>query len=294
MGISEILLSKRVRRNVRSRQPRPSVPTTQTIRIRPLTTAADYAACVELQELVWGAGGETIPPIMLLVSQEVGAIAAGAFDHDGRLLGCVFGLTGLRNGRVAHWSHMLAVRPEARDQGIGRRLKRYQRARLLAMNVSTTYWTFDPLVARNAHLNLNRLGATVEEYVPDMYGSGDKSPLDRGIGTDRFVVRWDLRRRAPTGPREVTRAALSPVVNAIEGVGGSSVPAELPLPRSASVRVEIPRDIHALRDREPEQARAWRTTTRRVFLYYMKRGYRVRRFYRNPRDDRRFYVLAKG
>ncbi len=235
-----------------------------TVRIRPLTAPADYAACVQLQELVWGEGDETIPPIMLQVSQKVGAIAAGAFDPQGRLLGCVFGLTGLRHGRVAHWSHMLAVRPEARDQGIGRRLKRYQRSRLLAMGVGTMYWTFDPLVARNAHLNLNRLRATVEEYVPDMYGPGDQSLIDRGIGTDRFVVRWDLRRRA-----------------------------RRPLPRSPSARVEIPRDIHALRDRDPDQAWRWRTTTRRAFLYYLKRGYRVGGFQGGPQEERSCYLLVK-
>ena len=148
------------------------------VRIRPLANREDYVACVELQELIWGAGEETIPPIMLQVSQKVGAIAAGAFDRQGRMLGCVFGLTGLRNGRVAHWSHLLAVRPEARDQGIGRRLKRYQRSRLLAKGVTTMYWTFDPLVARNAHLNLNRLGAVVVEYKQNpRYPGHDDIPL---------------------------------------------------------------------------------------------------------------------
>jgi predicted GNAT superfamily acetyltransferase len=238
------------------------------VRIRPLTTAADYAACVALQELVWGAGDETIPPILLQVSQNVGAIAAGAFDPAGRMIGCVFGLTGLRNRRLTHWSHMLAVRPDARDQGIGRRLKRFQRARLLAMRVPTMHWTFDPLVARNAHLNLNRLGVTVEGYVPDMYGPGDQSPVDRGIGTDRLVVRWDLRRR--------TRRR-----------------AERPLPKSVSVRIEIPQDIHALRDRNLHEAYAWRVKTRQEFLHYLKRGYHVRRFHRGSRDERCFYLLAR-
>ena len=234
------------------------------VRIRPLATPADYAACVVLQELVWGAGEETIPPIMLQVSQKVGAIAAGAFDPQGRMLGFVFGLTGLRKGRVVHWSHGLAVRPEARDQGIGRRLKRYQRARLLAMGVGTMYWTFDPLVARNAHLNLNRLGAEVEEYVQDMYGPGDHSPVDRGIGTDRFVVRWDLRKR---GRR--------------------------PLARSHRVRVEIPSDIHAVRDRDPELARHWRVITRQAFLSHMKRGYRVAGFQGGAPDPAGCYLLVK-
>ncbi len=263
------------------------------VHIRPLTNAADYAACVKLQELVWGAGDETIPAIMLLVSQKVGAIAAGAFDGTGRMLGCVFGLTGVRHDRLAHWSHMLAVRPEARDQGIGRRLKRYQRARLLTMGVHTMYWTFDPLVARNAHFNLNRLGAMVEEYIPDMYGPGERSPVDRGIGTDRFMVRWDLRRQAsrrPAAPRGIGDA---PVVNAILNPRGQPLPAALPLASAPVVRVEIPRDIHALRDGDPAQARAWRKTTRRVFLHYLKRGFRVGRFHAGDRDGRCFYVLAR-
>lgn len=264
------------------------------IRIRPLTSAADYAACVELQELVWGAGEETVPPILLQVSQQVGAIAAGAFDSRGRMLGCVFGLTGLRHGRLAHWSHLLAVRPEARDHGIGRRLKRWQRARLLAMGVPTMYWTFDPLVARNAHLNLNRLGVAVEEYLPDLYGPGDASPLDRGIGTDRLIVRWDLRRRPPTPLQVARRLARAPIVNTRDRPGGAPVPAEPPLPRSAAIRIEIPRDIHGLRDRDPRQARAWRATTRRAFLYYLKRGYRVRGLLRGSPSGRTFYLLVKS
>lgn len=265
---------------------------TSLVRIRSLTIPADYAACVELQELVWGRGEETIPPIMLMVSQKIGAIAAGAFDGKGRMLGCVFGLTGVRHGRLAHWSHLLAVRPEARDRGIGRRLKRYQRAQLLAMGVPTMYWTFDPLVARNAHLNLNLLGVTVEEYVPDMYGPGDHSPLDRGIGTDRFIVRWNLRASKRKQRSGNDRARTAPVVNTVLGPGGQPLPAALPLARHRMLRVEIPKEIHALRDRDPRQAHAWRITTRRVFLYYMRRGWRVRIFERNARDGRRFYLLT--
>jgi predicted GNAT superfamily acetyltransferase len=219
---------------------------------------------VKLQELIWGTGDETIPPIMLLVSQKVGAIAAGAFDRRGRLLGCVYGLSGVRHGRLAHWSHMLAVRPGARNLGIGRLLKRYQRARVLAQGITTMYWTFDPLVARNAHFNLNRLGVRVEEYVVDMYGSGRNSPVDRAIGTDRFIVRWDLtaarrRRRVP--------------------------------PHAA--RIEIPRDIHRLRDRDPVQARGWRRATRRAFLSSIRRGMRVIGFERNAADGRCYYLLTR-
>lgn len=218
---------------------------------------------MKLQELVWGKGDETLPAIMLQVSQQVGAVAAGAFDRRGRLLGCVFGLTGLRHRRLAHWSHLLAVRPGARNLGIGRLLKRYQRTRVRAQGVTTMYWSFDPLVARNAHFNLNRLGARVEEYVVDLYGSGRNSPVDRAIGTDRFIVRWDLkaarRRRVP----------------------------------AAATRVEIPRDIHRLRDEDPARARGWRRATRRAFLSSMRRGLRVIGFEPNATDGRCYYLLAR-
>jgi len=218
---------------------------------------------VKLQELVWGTGDETIPSIMLLVSQKVGAIAAGAFDRTGRLLGCVYGLTGVRQGRLAHWSHMLAVRPGARNLGIGRALKRYQRARVRAQGVAAMYWTYDPLVARNAHFNLNRLGAMVEEYVVILYGSGKHSPVVRAIGTDRVIVRWDLK--AGRRPRR---------------------------PPRASARIEIPRDIHRLRDRDPSRAARWRRATRRAFLASLRKGMHVVGF-ETTADSRCYYLLAR-
>src|SRR5690606_28979184 len=101
----------------------------------------------------------------------------------------VFGLTGLEHGRLVHWSHMLAVRPEWRDLGVGTRLKAYQREAVARLGVEVIYWSFDPLMARNAHLNLNRLGARVAEYVEDMYGATG-STLHAGLGTDRLVVVW--------------------------------------------------------------------------------------------------------
>lgn len=255
------------------------------ITIRPLASRADYEACVELQRTIWGPQ-DAVPASVLMVAQKVGGIAAGAFDARGKLLGCVFGLTGPRGGRIVHWSHFLAVLPDSRDRGIGRRLKHYQGKVLRSRHVDLVYWTFDPLVARNAHLNLNRLGAAVEEFVPDMYGAAGESAVDPLLGTDRFVVRWSLggNRRAP---RHVGRLASAPLVNAESRGANDVVPAEPALPAARTVRVAVPPDIQAVKQRSPQAAQAWRATTRRALLHYCELGYRVARFERRESS----YVL---
>jgi predicted GNAT superfamily acetyltransferase len=103
------------------------------------------------------------------------------------------GFAGWVGGRPIHWSDMLAVLPEARDLGLGRRLKEFQRDTLLERGVRDVYWTFDPLESRNAHLNFGHLGVTCREYVRDCYGQS-ASHLHAGLATDRFVVHWALDR----------------------------------------------------------------------------------------------------
>lgn len=266
--------------------------------LRPLETYAEYRACVDLQRATWGADfTECVPAAILMVGQKIGGITAGAFGPDGRLLGFVFGLTGILDGRPVHWSDMLAVRDEARGWGLGRRLKVYQRELLLERGVDVAYWTYDPLVARNAHLNLNRLGAEVLEYVQDMYGADTASELHSGLGTDRFVVLWRLRSRrveqALAGhPPDFTPFRDAPVVNAEPEAGGP--PVEKALPDAPAVRVEVPADIQAVKAASRETPARWRTTTRRAFLHYLSRGYRVAGFHHDAARGRAFYGLASG
>src|SRR5438067_3815899 len=168
------------------------------ITVRRVATLAEYQTCVAIQEETWGQGfRELVPTAILMVAQKLGGVCAAAFDAHDRMLGFVFGITGLKDGALVHWSDLLAVRPEARGAHLGERLKRYQRELVLAVGVHTMYWTFDPLVARNAHLNLVRLGARAAEYVPNMYGDRTGSPLHGALATDRFVAEWDLV--APNG-----------------------------------------------------------------------------------------------
>jgi chorismate synthase len=213
-----------------------------TVGIRPLATAAELQACVDLQRSTWGDEfGEVVPASMLKIAAKVGGVTAGAFTPDGELLGFVFGITGVERGDIVHWSHMLGVLPRAQNQGIGRKLKVYQRAEVARAGAKVMYWTFDPLVARNAHLNFNKLGVRATQYVRDMYGNGT-SPLHRGIGTDRLIVAWPVAEAALAARRrEMAR-------NTDE--------------HTASRRIEIPLDIEALQRSDMNAARHWRETTR--------------------------------
>jgi predicted GNAT superfamily acetyltransferase len=241
------------------------------VHIRDFASHADRAACVALQELTWGAGfTEKIPAAMLLVAAKTGGVVAGAFDDDGRLMGFVFGVTGIRNGKLIHWSDMLAVHPAAQGQHLGERLKAYQRDACRRLGVETIYWTFDPLVARNAHLNLNRMRARVDEFVPSMYGDATNSPLQGDMPTDRFVIAWAVDPAREAIPLDALPPDLPLVVTTDAD--------EAPLVDAQAVGVRVPRDITALAAQDITQARRWRFATRRAFSHYLPLGYQIRGF----------------
>jgi len=259
---------------------------------RPLSSLADYAAAVELQRATWGRGfSDVVPMSILKITQKAGGIAAGAFSRQGHLLAFVYGLTGFVDHRPFHWSHMLAVAAAARDLGLGTRLKLYQRDLLLPAGVEEVRWTFDPLEARNAHLNFNHLGVEAAEYVEDMYEGEEGSELFAGIGTDRLIVSWKIAGErvahalagGRAGAEEPFREA--PVVNPGGAVGE--------LPDAHRVRIEIPESIQSLKAARPEEAPAWRESTRRAFEGYLGLGYRVEAFRREAGSGRCFYGLER-
>lgn len=244
-----------------------------SVDIRPLTTLGDFKACVTLQRRTWGEDfGEVVPASILKISARLGGVVAGAFDRSGALVGFVFGLTGVEGDAIVHWSHMLGVLPEFQNQGIGRALKEYQRAAVATVGARTIYWTFDPLVARNAHLNINVLGVRAVTYAEDMYGES-VSPLHRGIGTDRLIVSWpvddgELARRL----REVDEA------RRMERIG--------------TVHIQIPADIGALQRSDMAGAQAWRQRTREEFQYAFARGFAIQGF-RISEDKTGWYSLSR-
>jgi predicted GNAT superfamily acetyltransferase len=252
--------------------------------IRPLESLAECHACVDLQREVWGVEfDEIVPASLMLAAGHVGALALGAFSPEGELQGFVFGLTGVKGGAVAHWSHMLGVRPAVRNRGIGRRLKEYQRAELARRGIARMYWTFDPLQARNAHLNLNRLGVRVVEYVTDMYGSSH-SPLHHASPTDRLIV--ECLTTVEGGSRALGEVGGAPVLTPFLRAGdvapnGGRPPIAL---------IEIPWDLEEETD---SAVGAWRTATRGCFEWALGQGYHVTGLHRNGSARRAFFVIEQ-
>ena len=232
---------------------------------------------------------------MLKVAQMLGGVAAGAWGPDGSLDGFVFGVTGVKDGEVVHWSDMLAVRRGIRDSGLGTRLKSYQRDALMERGIRKMFWTFDPLQSRNAYVNFSKLGIVVREYARDMYGETD-SPLHRGIGTDRFIALWLMDSERVV--RRMSGAARGPRPEAGEGVpvvlgeGPTTADTRHPQPDEPRldvdedrVRIAIPADISAVMASSMELAVAWREATRSALVHYLGRGYEVRELLRGPRTS---------
>lgn len=279
----------------------PTEPTRIEVDVRHLASHEEFVACVALQHAIWGAGfSERVPAAILKVSQRIGGVTAGAFDENGDLVGFVFGMTGVQNGELVHWSDMLAVRADLRDHGIGRLLKEFQLQTLRERGVARIYWTFDPLVARNAHLNFNRLNVDVDEYVIDMYGSETDSVLHRGLGSDRFIVVRPVT--SPTDdvlPVERDRAHAvasagngSRILNKVDDAGVPTVGA-LPVTADEPIyRMAIPLDIEKVQETDIALAARWRLSTRNTILWALENGYRVLGFYRDDDAECGFYVLT--
>jgi predicted GNAT superfamily acetyltransferase len=267
------------------------------ITIRSLASYADFAACVALQRETWGPTfNDVVPPSILLVCQRLGGVVAGAFTGDGTLVGFVFGLTGVESGLTVHWSDMLAVRPDAQNLGVGRRLKEFQRLAVARVGARVIYWTYDPLVARNAHLNFNVFGVRAVEYVRDMYGFDTGSDLHRGIGTDRVIVAWPVgdtelsqRREETSAARDAHEYRTAPVI------GDADHPDrrwDATIGTAAHLRIAIPLDVSVVQSSDPDRAGRWRASTRRAFEAAFSGGYHIDGFAVDAEQERGFYLLS--
>ncbi|WP_438352192.1 GNAT family N-acetyltransferase [Microbacterium sp. CJ88] len=227
------------------------------IEIRPLDSVAEVFAASAVLAEVWGGDRSGMPPNLLRALAHAGNYAVGLYAGE-EMIGASVAFFAAPAARSMH-SHITGVLPGRRSQGLGRVLKQHQREWALARDVGHISWTFDPLVARNAHFNLRVLGTRVTEYLVDHYGPMDDG-VNRGDESDRIMVSWAL----------------------------AAPPVPTPAPERVVAAVPVPPDIETLRRDDPADAAAWRPRVREAMLGHLADGLTIGGF-----DDARGYLFVR-
>ncbi len=273
----------------------------QEITILLARSRSDFDAAENLQRAVWGLTDLEIAPATRLVS----GVRAGGLLHlaakaDGQPVGFVYAVPAFRAGVVHLHSEMLAVLPEYQKQGVGVRLKWAQREEALRQGLRLVTWAYDPLLARNAHLNLRRLGATATEFIEDFYGG--PTALDRGLPSDRLLVRWVLDDPRVAGlaqeaePPRTVPAPSHPRINDVKWQAGWPVSSD---PRNdldaPALLLEVPPEWDVLCQAAPRVAGDWHAKIRAALRTYFSRGYIASDFAPTEEAGRRrpLYILTK-
>src|SRR5437763_4028607 len=180
----------------------------------------EFRACVLLQKEVWNfSDAELVPLRMFVVADKVGGQVMGAFEGNS-MVGFALSVPGTRSGHIYLHSHMLAVRKDYRNAGLGRRLKLMQREDALSRGIELIEWTFDPLEIKNAYLNIEKLGSIARRYNINQYGI-TSSPLQGGLPSDRLIAEWWLKSKRVEKLLEDGKNAVAPSITAV------SVPAQI-------------------------------------------------------------------
>lgn len=163
------------------------------ITVRECTTIEEFDGCVYLQREAFGLPDlELSPRRHLIVSRAAGGWTLGAFVAE-RMVGFVHHLAAVAaNNEIFGYSHVMAVAKDYQNKGVGARLKWAQRERALGEGRKLVKWTWDPMMSRNAHFNLNRLGAIVDTYSDNFYGMDYNLDQAIGLSSDRLFATWHL------------------------------------------------------------------------------------------------------
>lgn len=205
---------------------------------------------VELQQRIWGyAPIDTVPDQIFIVARKTGGQVMTAYDGDAPV-GFALAFAAMRDGLTYLHSHMVGVVEEYQNRGVGRLLKLAQRDDALERGINLIEWTFDPLQLKNAHFNIERLGAIVRHYIPNLYGR-TSSPLHAGLPTDRLVAEWWVRSRR--------------VEDVLAGRSRAA--------GSACERIGIPTGIREICRDEPLAAEKIQSTVRERFLTAIASGH---------------------
>lgn len=266
------------------------------LRIRRLSRHEEFRKLLEIQRAVWEHEDADLTPVhQFCVSSKMGAILLGAYAGK-ELAGFVFSFPAIHQKKLHQHSHLLAILPAYRGLGIGKLLKWAQRKQALKLGYDKITWTFDPLQAKNASLNLHTLGALTRTYLPNFYGEM-ASALTHGPGipTDRLLVEWPIK-----SPRVIERRRgrhdkydQAKIAKALERkkVREGAFPSRPRLNlKEKTILVETLPNISET-GKSSRLVSVWQMSLRKVLSHYFRRGYTADDFLFG---DRSFYVLRRG
>jgi predicted GNAT superfamily acetyltransferase len=220
-----------------------------SIQIRELDNLQDQDFGRKIFDITWSMdAGTEITPNLLQAMVHSGSYLSGAFI-DNKIVGAAFAFPATNDGLHLH-SHMTAVLPEFRDKGVGYALKIDQWSWAKKKNYSHLSWTFDPLVRRNAKLNIAKLGVDISAYFPNFYGDMPDA-LNAGDESDRLMVSWRTEIDVPKARELITK------------------------PETSDVLIEIPEDIVAIRSKNQSESMKWRRQVREQFMAAFKKNGKV-------------------
>lgn len=238
---------------------------------RECVSVEDFQQCIELERAIWKDDDIDVMPVRLyMISKACNAPTIGAFDQAGRLVGFVHTMLALMGSNVVYHSHMAAVVEALRHRDIGYRIKLAQREKAIEAGIPLIVWTFDPLQSRNAHFNINKLGAVIRQYKVNYYGEGVSSVFDAHVPSDRVYAEWWVS---------------SPHV-------ASVLSGERPRQDSEAATVKIPDNIDAVRAASLEDHVSWRLRIREEFQTQFGSGLIVRGFTRTPESASSAYLFG--
>jgi predicted GNAT superfamily acetyltransferase len=245
--------------------------------VRQLTEHKELLAAQRLYESIWRSSAPPVTAELMRALIKSGNYVSGAFDGED-LIGACAGFCSPPAESTLH-SHIAGVAPGMRGRNIGHALKLDQREWALARGIKSITWTFDPLIRRNAHFNLAKLGADATEYLTDLYGHMDDD-INGGGESDRLLVTWDLIAAEPHSVSATGVVALG-ISEAGMPVNGTSA--------GHTVLVAVPSDIETLRATNPAAANEWRHAVRDVLGGLLAEGARVTGF-----DKSGWYVVERN
>ena len=217
--------------------------------IRDLKTIEQHYDARIVFDKTWSmASGTEITPNLLQAMVHSGSYLSGAFV-DNKIVGAAFAFPATNNGLHLH-SHMTAVLDEYRDKGVGYALKIDQWNWAKKQKYSHLSWTFDPLVRRNAKLNIVKLGVDISAYHPNFYGDMPDA-LNAGDESDRLMVSWRTDIDAPKARELITK------------------------PETGGILIEIPEDIVAIRSKNQSESMKWRRQVREQFMTAFEKNGKV-------------------